>query len=54
MNVLPEYKGYTVDFRLRDFRRVTNGRRIEFIDFDSEQGMDLLIQIAREHLEYDL
>ena len=54
MSELPVYEGCTVDFRLRQFRRLIEGRIIEFIDFDSEDGMDLLIQIAKEHLANDL
>jgi hypothetical protein len=41
---LPTFKGYTVDERLREFRKVEfePERRIEFIPFDSEQGRELL------------
>ncbi len=40
---LPEYKGYTIDFKLNQFRKV-NGEnlKIEFIDFNSEEGEKLL------------
>lgn len=48
MGKLPDYKGYTVDMRLKQFRRVhegdcvCGGGEIEFIDFDSEKGSNLL------------
>lgn len=46
---LPKFKGYTVDFRLREFRRVGyNPPTIEFIPFDSFEGMGLLAEIIRE------
>ena len=37
---LPTFKGYTVDKKLRQFRKVSRGEnpKIEFIDFDSEEG----------------
>jgi hypothetical protein len=38
---LPVFKGYTVDIRLKQFRKVEKGE-IEFIDFKSLQGDDLL------------
>lgn len=41
MNKLPMFKGYTVDARLKQFRR-TNGKHIKFIDFNSEEGDKLL------------
>jgi len=40
---LPEFKGYTVDNRLRQFRKVDRSKpNIEFVDFDSEKGKELL------------
>ncbi len=40
---LPEFKGYTVDERLKQFRKVDKEKQnIEFIDFDSEKGGELL------------
>lgn len=40
---LPEFKGYTVDIRLKQFRRVnTDKNSIEFIDFNSDEGDELL------------
>ncbi len=42
---LPEFKGYTVDFRLREFRKVDRSRGIEFIKFDTEKGYYLLSEM---------
>jgi hypothetical protein len=40
---LPTFRGYTVDERLREFRKVTYGNlNIEFVSFDSELGRQLL------------
>ncbi len=40
--VLPTFKGYTVDVRLRQFRKADYGHKIEFVEFDSEKGRKLL------------
>ena len=42
---LPTFKGFTVDKRLRQFRKVSKGCQIEFIDFDSKQGKELLMDM---------
>ena len=39
---LPEFKGYTVDEKLMEFRKVVHGKSIEFIDFGSKKGRKLL------------
>ena len=42
---LPVFKGYSVDRRLEEFRRVRyhdEGPDIEFVPFDSPQGQHLL------------
>jgi hypothetical protein len=39
---LPTFKGYTVDVRTSEFRKAEPGKRIEFIDFTSEEGMKLI------------
>lgn len=48
---LPVFKGFTVDTRLRQFRRV-RVQQIEFIDFDSEEGEKLLLEYI-ESLDKD-
>ena len=40
---LPEFKGYTVDKKLKQFRKVDREKpSIKFVDFDSEKGKKLL------------
>ena len=40
---LPEFDGYTVDERLQQFRKVDREKpSIDFVDFDSEKGKELL------------
>ena len=41
---LPNFFGFTIDKGLRQFRKVCRGenQRIEFFDFDSDEGQELL------------
>lgn len=39
---LPTFDGYTVDPRLKQFRKAVPHSDLEFIDFDSEKGRELL------------
>jgi hypothetical protein len=40
---LPEFKGYTMDERLKQFRKVDREKpSIEFVEFNSEKGKKLL------------
>jgi hypothetical protein len=41
VNQLQTFKGYTVDFPLREFRSLSRDAGPEFIDFDSPQGLQL-------------
>jgi len=43
---LPEFKGYTIDYRLRQFRKAELGRSLEFISFDSPEGQKLLADMG--------
>ena len=45
---LKTFKGYTVDFRLQQFRKMEFGKRPEFIDFASPKGRALLAQMHEE------
>ena len=46
---LPEFKGYTVDVRLRQFRKVNHKKpNIDFIEFDSEKGRKLLKEMEED------
>lgn len=43
VKALPTFKGYTVDERLKQFRKVDRDKpSIDFIEFDSEKGQELL------------
>ena len=56
MRRLPVFKGYTVDDRLRQFRKVSRGQAgpsITFIEFDSPQGQRLLRQMHRSSVRRD-
>ncbi len=52
---LPKFKGYAVDERLKEFRRVMyheEGPSIEFISFDSPKGQELLSEMeAKIHVD---
>ena len=42
MHKLPVFKGYTVDFRLKEFRKAIYGKALEFIPFENEKGQKLM------------
>lgn len=46
-NTLPTFKGYTVDARLREFRKMTLGKLPEFVPFDSPKGQQLMKQYQK-------
>ena len=39
---LPIFQGYTVDVRLKEFRRADPNKGLEFVNFDSSKGETLL------------
>jgi len=43
--VLPTFKGYTVDLRLREFRRAIPDVTLDFIPFNSPEGKKLLDEL---------
>ena len=45
---LKEFDGYTVDFRLRQFRKLRVNRLPEFIDFTSKKGRVLLLKMHND------
>lgn len=48
---LPTYKNYYVDYRLKQFRSCADfPAPIEFLDFDSEKGDELLAEMIRQDL----
>ena len=46
--MLPVFKGYTVDLRLRQFRKAVLDETLEFIDFDTEEGEKLLSEMTKQ------
>lgn len=42
---LREFKGYTVDLRLQQFRKLEYGKLPEFLEFASPKGQKLLAQM---------
>lgn len=54
MNQLPIWKTWTIDSRLKQFRRVgrDGALGIEFVDFDSDDGKKLMIEYCEEEKEY--
>ncbi len=51
---LPVYQGYTVDERLREFRRVDEDGGIEWVPFESEEGQRLKAQMIADAIEEHL
>lgn len=47
--ILPTYKGYTVDYRLREFRKITEDD-FEIVSFDDELGDQLLVEMLEQQL----
>jgi hypothetical protein len=45
---LPTIDGYTIDVRLKEFRKMNLGEEPEFISFDSEKGQELLKEYYNE------
>jgi hypothetical protein len=45
VTILPTFKGYTVDLRLREFRRAIPDVILDFIPFDSPDGKKLLDEL---------
>jgi hypothetical protein len=39
---LKVFEGYAVDLRLKQFRKAEIGQELEFIEFDSKEGQELL------------
>ena len=47
---LPTFKGYVVDVKLMQFRKMEAGKLAKFIPFDSKKGLDL-IEEMEEHMD---
>ncbi len=39
---LKVFEGYTIDLRLKQFRKAEIGEELEFVEFDSKEGQELL------------
>ena len=50
---LPVFRGYTIDVRLREFRKLQYGKKSEFIPFYSEKGFGLLQALSEEGINYN-
>ena len=46
---LPTFNGYTIDYRIREFRRFIYGELPEFIPFDSDRGKELLSEMEENN-----
>jgi hypothetical protein len=45
VTILPTFKGYTVDLRLKEFGRATPDATLDFIPFNSPEGKKLLSEL---------
>jgi len=59
MNALPVWKGWTIDLRLRQFRKVNYDENhsplgLEMWDFDSQQGKDIFYDYCQEQYDYHM
>jgi hypothetical protein len=57
VNILPTFKGYTVDLRLKEFRRAIPDVTLEFIPFNSPEGNKLLEDLksfAQEIISFEI
>ena len=50
---LPVFRGFTVDARLREFRKAGREVGIEFVPFDSKKGRELLAELMVYSLVLD-
>ena len=48
VRTLKTFKGYTVDLRLKQLRKVPMNALPEFIDFDSLEGLELVAEMHNE------
>jgi hypothetical protein len=47
IRILPIFKGYTVDARLKQFRKHIGDHDFEFLEFDSDKGDRILSQYIK-------
>jgi len=56
VTVLPTFKGYTVDLRLKEFRRAIPDVTLEFMSFNTAEGKSLLRELksfAQEVIDFE-
>lgn len=56
VRILPTFNGYTVDMRLKEFRKAIPDVALEFIPFTSPKGKKLLAEMkafARQIIDID-
>ena len=49
--LLPTFKEYTVDERLREFRKIVCGKPLVFIPFNSIKGQELLAEMEKQNFQ---
>ena len=49
--ILPTFKGFTIDVRLKEFRRIDDDQGLLFIPFNSKEGQELISEM-REYFEF--
>src|SRR5436309_9331212 len=49
---LKTFRGYTVDLRLQQFRKIPYGKLPEFIEFTSTKGQKLLAQMHADAVQH--
>ena len=47
IRILPIFKGYTVDMRLQEFRKINLNKLPEFIPFTSDKGARLIFEFRQ-------
>jgi len=49
--ILPTFKGFTIDVRLKEFRMIDSKKGLQFISFNSEEGRELIFEM-REYFGF--
>ncbi|GEM_PF-1949749 len=47
LRILPIFQEYSVDLKLRQFRKISKANKIEFVEFSSKKGQELLKKLRR-------
>jgi hypothetical protein len=46
---LPTFRGYTMDIRLQEFRKLIYGKKFEIIKFNSPKGIGLIQEFEKHN-----